>query len=306
MNATPQKTAVKVVLEYLTGPAQPLEPRRVIAPTPAGYTLGRSMGASWPLPEDSLLSRSHFRLDATEHGCTLTDLGSTNGTNQNDEPVEAHEEVALQSGDLIQAGRCIFRVRFEPADTAMTRAAEMETVQGDTEPQPAPTRAVELLQGRVCSLCQRFVENPGPLPTSSNGMVSHVWVCADCRPSHSTINNDQDLAPHFETVRLLGRGSMGVVYLARHRVTNKSVALKIIDPETATTRTAIDRFLREMAVIGTLKHPNIVECLDQGMDDGHLWFAMEYVSGMSLETLAQANRGTYPVNQACRSICQVL
>ena len=80
MNATPQKTAVKVVLEYLTGPAQPLEPRRVIAPTPAGYTLGRSMGASWPLPEDSLLSRSHFRLDATEHGCTLTDLGSTNGT----------------------------------------------------------------------------------------------------------------------------------------------------------------------------------------------------------------------------------
>lgn len=311
-NASPQKTAVKVVLEYLAGPAQPLEPRRVITPVPGGYTLGRSMAASWPLPEDSLLSRSHFRLDATDLGCTLTDLGSTNGTNQNDEPLEAHEEVELQSGDLIQAGRCIFRVRFEPADTAMNRAAEMETVEAETghEPQaqavPPEMVPIPAAAGRVCSLCQRFVENPGPMPTSSNGLVSHVWVCADCRPSHSTINNDEDLAPHFETLRLLGRGSMGVVYLARHRVTGKSVALKIIDPETATTRTAIDRFLREMAVIGTLRHPNIVECLDQGMDDGHLWFAMEYVSGMSLETLAQANRGNYPVNQACRIICQVL
>ena len=99
---------------------------------------------------------------------------------------------------------------------------------------------------------------------------------------------------------------MGVVYLANHRVTNRHVALKIIDPETATSRTAMDRFLREMAVIGTLKHPNVVECLDQGFEDGRLWFAMEYVSGVSLQSLAEANRGTYPVNQSCRIICQVL
>ena len=61
-----------------------------------------------------------------------------------------------------------------------------------------------------------------------------------------------------------------------------------------------------MNVISQLKHPNIVEWLEQGMANGRFWFAMEYVNGSNLEALALANTGTYPVNQACRMACQVL
>ena len=87
---------------------------------------------------------------------------------------------------------------------------------------------------------------------------------------------------------------MGVVYQARHNLTGQMVALKLIMPETATTRAAIDRFQREMSVISQLRHPNIVEWYEQGMTRGQFWFAMEYVVGTNLETLAKANPGRYP------------
>jgi serine/threonine-protein kinase len=99
---------------------------------------------------------------------------------------------------------------------------------------------------------------------------------------------------------------MGVVYQARHNQTGRLVALKLIVPESAAARSAVDRFLREMSVISQLKHPNIVEWLEQGMTRGQFWFAMEYVAGTNLEALAQAEPGRYPVAQACRMACQVL
>ncbi len=112
--------------------------------------------------------------------------------------------------------------------------------------------------------------------------------------------------PHYTTLRELGRGAMGVVYQARHNQTGQLVALKLIVPETAAARSAVDRFLREMSVISQLKHPNIVEWLEQGMTRGQFWFAMEYVAGTNLEALAMAEPGRYPINQACRMACQVL
>jgi serine/threonine protein kinase len=99
---------------------------------------------------------------------------------------------------------------------------------------------------------------------------------------------------------------MGIVYQARHNPSGRMVALKLIVPESAATRTAIDRFLREMSVISQLKHPNIVEWLEQGMSRGQFWFTMEFVEGTNLETIANAEKGRYPIKQACRMASQVL
>ena len=113
--------------------------------------------------------------------------------------------------------------------------------------------------------------------------------------------------PHYSTLRELGRGAMGVVYLAQHHRTGRKVALKLIVPESAAARSAIDRFLREMTVISKLKHPNIVEWLEQGTTGGRFWFAMEYVDGTNLEAVARdAAHGRYPIDQACRMASQIL
>lgn len=324
---------VRVVLQSVSGPMPGIDSRRFVT-NPEGFAIGRSLTCDWAIPEDGLLSRQHVRLIPTRSGCTLTDLGSTNGTNLNDEPVEAFQAVELLSGDVVQCGRCCFRVDFEIPETSVVQASESLTDEGPSAasidldlakgvplqssspsaPAASPDLSMQPPIGRTCSLCRKSV-SVDATSASASGEVhfgpgstsdSKVWVCPDCRRSSTDKLSEEELAPHFETIRLLGRGAMGVVYLARHRVTGRDVALKIIDPESAASRTAIERFLREMSVIGTLKHPNIVECLDQGHDHGRLWFAMEYVSGVSVETLAQANRGTYPCHQACRLVCQVL
>ena len=100
---------------------------------------------------------------------------------------------------------------------------------------------------------------------------------------------------------------MGVVYQARHNQTGRLVALKLIVPETAAARSAVDRFLREMSVISQLKHPNIVEWLEQGMTRGQFWFAMEYVAGDEPRgRWPRPSPASYPIHQACRMACQVL
>jgi serine/threonine-protein kinase len=319
------QSQVRVVLHRISGPNSEVDSSRFVV-NPDGFCIGRALECDWSIPEDGLLSRKHLRLTPTRSGCSVTDLGTTNGTNLNDEPVEAFRPAELISGDLIHCGRNCFKVEFEILEHAILNASQRLTDEVSKTPVPdIPPPAVRPAAsesagniphesaskaanpGRFCSLCRKIVENSGFSNSSDSSIADpKVWVCRECRKRSTDRLGDEDLAPHFETVRLLGRGSMGVVYLARHRGTGRDVALKIIDPETAATRTAIDRFLREMSVIGTLKHPNIVECLDQGHDNGRLWFAMEYVSGVSLETLAQANRGTYPHHQACRLMCQVL
>lgn len=290
--------------------------RRRLLPSRGDFVIGRSLAADWSIPEDGLLSRNHLKLTTVDSGCVLFDFASKNGTNLNDEAVEPEKSVFLVQNDLIQAGRCVFRVHFETTDIAIVDASQSLTGEADSASHKLPERISEKIASEfppasfTCSICHGVYQgsaSPNVAVQSSKELLNS-YTCNNCLPGRLTLSVDMedDLAPHYETIRLLGKGSMGVVYLAKNRETSRHVALKIIDPETATTRTAIERFMREMAVISALKHINIVECLDQGHDAGHLWFAMEYVSGISLETLAQANRGTYPVNQACRIVCQVL
>jgi serine/threonine-protein kinase len=130
-----------------------------------------------------------------------------------------------------------------------------------------------------------------------------MWLCDQCRAEAAITPQP---VPHYTTLRELGRGAMGIVYLAQHNLTGQKVALKLIIPESAAARSAVDRFLREMSVISQLKHPNIVEWYEQGTTRGQFWFAMEYVSGTNLEALANSDRGSYPIYQACRMACQVL
>ncbi len=129
------------------------------------------------------------------------------------------------------------------------------------------------------------------------------WWCGLCRADIASLPQP---IPDYTTLRELGRGALGVVYQARRNLTGRIVALKLIMPETAVTRSAIFRFQREMSVISQLVHPNIVELYEQGMNRGQFWFAMEYVAGTNLETLAMSEPGRYPINQACRLTCQIL
>src|SRR5438552_1974781 len=87
---------------------------------------------------------------------------------------------------------------------------------------------------------------------------------------------------------VIGRGSMGVVFAARSG-DGEPVALKVLPPELAEDETFRARFERESRIARSVRHPNIVEVVDAGVEDGLAFLAMELVSGRSLaERIEQA------------------
>ena len=88
----------------------------------------------------------------------------------------------------------------------------------------------------------------------------------------------------------LGRGGMGVTYLARDKVLHRRVALKVIDTPTVSTdrnsQTARERFLREARAAAALRHPNVAAVYQFGAapDGSRCFYAMELVEGETLET----------------------
>ncbi len=97
---------------------------------------------------------------------------------------------------------------------------------------------------------------------------------------------------HYRVVRLLGRGGMGSVFLARDMRLGRSVALKLLAHElsSATDRRQFDVEARTTA---SLSHPNIVTLFDIGEHEGRPWVALEYIDGC---TLAQRMSEDWPTS----------
>lgn len=114
--------------------------------------------------------------------------------------------------------------------------------------------------------------------------------------SHSpTADQDSASLPkqigHFAIQRLIGRGGMGVVYLAKQSNPNREVALKVLrdGPGSASLRS---RFAREISVLGRLEHPGIARLYEaeseSGPGGGVAYFSMEYVRGERINSFASA------------------
>ncbi|MEY4487717.1 MAG: hypothetical protein RIQ79_225, partial [Verrucomicrobiota bacterium] len=98
------------------------------------------------------------------------------------------------------------------------------------------------------------------------------------------------LFPQLEIQRLLGRGGMGLVYLARQKSLDRLVALKLLAPERADEPAFAKRFAIEAQALARLHHPHIVTVHDFGAAGGYFYLLMEYVDGLNLRQLQQAGR----------------
>jgi serine/threonine-protein kinase len=126
-----------------------------------------------------------------------------------------------------------------------------------------------------------------------------------CTPCQEQIRKRPQPIPGYLIVRELGRGGMGVVYLALQRASGIPVALKTIKPAVTGTRTQIDRFLREAAILRDLDHPHIVAFRDLREVDGRFYFAMDYVRGVDANQLLKSH-GPLAIGRAVGLISQVL
>ncbi|APE36610.1 hypothetical protein BOX37_24815 [Nocardia mangyaensis] len=85
--------------------------------------------------------------------------------------------------------------------------------------------------------------------------------------------------------RLLGRGGMGSVYLARHPRLPRRTAMKLLNRELFFDTEIRARFEREADLVARLEHPNIVTVYDRGVDNDQLWISMRYIDGSDASSL---------------------
>ncbi len=145
-----------------------------------------------------------------------------------------------------------------------------------------------------CRVCGKSVTDPWDGPEAS--------VCSECRDQIG--RQDQPIGG-YRIVRELGRGGMGVVYLALREQDANLVALKAIVPEVTASRTDVKRFLREADILRQLDHPHIVSFRGMGEASGRIYFAMDYVPGIDAARLLR-DHGPLPIPRAVDLACQML
>src|SRR3954453_12545612 len=106
------------------------------------------------------------------------------------------------------------------------------------------------------------------------------------------------LAGESSLERELGRGGMGIVYLARDVQLNRDVAIKVLPTQLALTAESRERFVREARTAAGLSHPHIVPIHRVGEAGGFVFFVMSYVEG---ETLGERLRTRGPLPPAAAS-----
>jgi DNA-binding transcriptional regulator YhcF (GntR family) len=95
---------------------------------------------------------------------------------------------------------------------------------------------------------------------------------------------EKTLGSQYEILRLLGQGGVGTVYLARERLLERLVAIKVLRPELVSADTT-ERFVREARTAARLMHPHIVPLYTFGQAGDTLYFIMGFVDGESLESM---------------------
>src|SRR5688572_11712287 len=99
-------------------------------------------------------------------------------------------------------------------------------------------------------------------------------------------------------IRAIGRGGMGVVYLAEQEALGREVAVKVIAPAFAGDVEFRRRFERESRLAGSLHHPNVVPVYAAGEDDGRLFTVMRYVRGSDLRLVLSRDGALEPARAA--------
>lgn len=112
------------------------------------------------------------------------------------------------------------------------------------------------------------------------------------------------ISGEFELERELGRGGMGVVFLARDVRLDRHVALKVLPPYPGRSADIRERFLREARTAGQLSHPNIVPIHRADERGGYAFFAMGLVDGVSLGQRVK-DRGPLPPGDVVRHLREV-
>ena len=122
-------------------------------------------------------------------------------------------------------------------------------------------------------------------------------TCLHCGRGLYAITLGSRLAGRYEITGVLGRGGMGIVYVARDHELDETVAVKVLRTEIAGSEEAARRFRSEIKLARRIRHRNICGIHEYGQDGPLRFIVMEYVEGFTLRQILR-QRGRLPTGEA--------
>lgn len=150
---------------------------------------------------------------------------------------------------------------------------------------------------RFCFICGRELE--GQTLSALRGGDDEVVAMLQARLAHA-------LAGRYRVGEVVGKGGMGIVFLADAIGDGTQVAIKALRPELSNDETGVARFRREAEIAARLKHPGIIAIHEVGSEQKLHYFVMRYVAGCSLDALLRARRAEQrplPIAAVARILC---
>ncbi len=106
-------------------------------------------------------------------------------------------------------------------------------------------------------------------------------------------------------IRHLGKGGMGSVMLALSEKDGRAVAIKTLLPEVAVSEKSLKRFMREIEVSASLRHPHIVGYIEHATYNGIVYLVSKFVGGMDASKLVKARGGKLDHREVIQSMEQI-
>ena len=281
-----------LTLRVLTGPAAG---RSHQLTAPGTVLVGRSSRCGLILPSgeagDLRVSHAHALVEYNPPVCRVYDVASRNGTRVNGTVVTTSE---LKAGDVLTVGATRISVELPTAeqDTAVYHRPDEDDVFAAATVRPGPPVLATSPTPRraVCAACRR---TPPP---------GRAALCGACESAAGSLDQS---APGYRLVREVGRGGMGVVYLAVRETDSRRVAVKTVLTPHAVHTTQLAKFLRETAILRQLRHPHVVRYRGGGMTGDGAFLALDYVHGLDLRKVLK-RWGPLAVPNAVRAVRHAL